>query len=54
MLTPFVESINAAQTSWKAKVYESFIGKTHEDLLMMRGGKRYMTCLLFYNLEAWS
>lgn len=39
-ITQFVESINAAQTSWRAKVYNDFIGKTHEQMLKISGGKR--------------
>ncbi|XP_069678160.1 dipeptidyl peptidase 1-like [Periplaneta americana] len=35
-----VDSINTAQTSWTAKVYENFVGKTRSEMLKISGGKR--------------
>lgn len=35
-----VDSINGAQTSWRAEVYEPFVGKTRSEMLRISGGKR--------------
>ena len=34
----FIEQINAAQSSWRAKLYPQFEGKTLGDMLRIRGG----------------
>ncbi|KAJ9586859.1 hypothetical protein L9F63_019541, partial [Diploptera punctata] len=39
-LTEFVDRINAAQTSWTARVYEEHIGMTHHQMLQLSGGKK--------------
>ncbi|PSN58037.1 Dipeptidyl peptidase 1 [Blattella germanica] len=37
----FVDRINNhTQTSWTARIYDTFVGKTHEEMLKLSGGKR--------------
>jgi hypothetical protein len=40
MLQQLVDNINSAQTSWRAEVHQPFVGKTHEEMLRISGGKR--------------
>lgn len=40
-LEQLVDNINTAQTSWRAEVHRPFVGKTQDEMLRIRGGKRY-------------
>jgi hypothetical protein len=39
-LQQLVDNINRAQTSWRAALHRPFAGKTHNEMLRIRGGKR--------------
>jgi hypothetical protein len=41
-----VDNINRVQTSWRAEVQRLFVGKTRDEMLRIRGGKRYFQALV--------